>query len=373
MEFFATTGEYKNETDWRNPEGGWLRQIIPKGDQLPKYLDEYEKVCIDLNKDLPGYAYNFEEDFFDGRFTMSHKGVHYAETLSCFSDGHGGFSEGHGFWEGALDIDLTQALFPTEALHKVITSGESGACAGQMASVCNLKILPATAGDAAGQAANIVVRPEDTAAANLVEEASCFRRATDSTESLDDTASAAVSSPWRQASLPFIFFETPYKFTHDDPQPRAAPKCFARAEETALGASLNAQSQAPDILETPYKFHDDPQPRAAPKCFARAEETALGASLNAQSQAPDIIVTPYKLTHDDPQPRAAPKCFARAEETALGASLNAQSQAPDEIIWASFHAQDRQCSPHIFVDYFRFCRQEPARLLTTQDSLYLSL
>jgi hypothetical protein len=140
-----------------------------------------------------------------------------------------------------------------------------------------------------------------------------------------------------------------------------------------LGASLNAQSQAPDILETPYKFHDDPQPRAAPKCFARAEETALGASLNAQSQAPDIIVTPYKLTHDDPQPRAAPKCFARAEETALGASLNAQSQAPDEIIWASFHAQDRQCSPHIFVDYFRFCRQEPARLLTTQDSLYLSL
>jgi hypothetical protein len=159
-----------------------------------------------------------------------------------------------------------------------------------MASVCNLKILPATAGDAAGQAANIVVRPEDTAAANLVEEASCFRRATDSTESLDDTASAAVSSPWRQASLPFIFFETPYKFTHDDPQPRAAPKCFARAEETALGASLNAQSQA-----------------------------------------------------------------------------------PDEIIWASFHAQDRQCSPHIFVDYFRFCRQEPARLLTTQDSLYLSL
>ena len=31
------------------------------------------------------------------------------------------------------------------------------------------------------------------------------------------------------------------------PQPRAAPKYFARAEETALGASLNAQYQAPDI------------------------------------------------------------------------------------------------------------------------------
>ena len=76
-------------------------------------------------------------------------------------------------------------------------------------------------------------------------------------------------------------------------QPRAAPKCFARAEENALGASLNAQSQAPDILETPYKFHDDPQPRAAPKCFARAEETALGVSLNAQSQAPDEIIWAY--------------------------------------------------------------------------------
>ena len=228
MEFFATTGEYKNETDWRNPEGGWLRQIIPKGDQLPKYLDEYEKVCIDLNKDLPGYAYNFEEDFFDGRFTMSHKGVHYAETLSCFSDGHGGFSEGHGFCEGALDIDLTQALFPTEAMHisipcnsethKVITSGETGACAGQMDSVCNLKILPATAGDAAGQAANIVVRPEDTAAANLVEEASCFRRATDSTESLDDTAPAAVFSPRKSASLPFTFFDTCLLYTSPSPR-----------------------------------------------------------------------------------------------------------------------------------------------------------
>ena len=98
----------------------------------------------------------------------------------------------------------------------------------------------------------------------------------------------------------------------------------------------------------------------------------MGASLNAQSQAPDILETPYKF-HDDPQPRAAPKCFARAEETALGASLNAQSQAPDEIIWASFHAQDQQCDPHIFVDYNRLCRQEPARLLTTQDSLYFSL
>jgi hypothetical protein len=36
---------------------------------------------------------------------------------------------------------------------KVITSGETDACAGQLASACNLNILPATAGNAAGQAA----------------------------------------------------------------------------------------------------------------------------------------------------------------------------------------------------------------------------
>ncbi len=32
-----------------------------------------------------------------------------------------------------------------------------------------------------------------------------------------------------------------------------------------------------------------------------------------------------------------------------------------------------QCDPYIFVEYFRHCRQDPARLPTTQDSSYLSL
>ena len=31
LEFFATTGEYKDEQEWRNPEGTWFRQIIPQG------------------------------------------------------------------------------------------------------------------------------------------------------------------------------------------------------------------------------------------------------------------------------------------------------------------------------------------------------
>jgi hypothetical protein len=97
MEFLATTGEYKNETEWRNHAGRWLRQVIPKGEQLPKFLDEYENIYI---KDLPGHAYNFVDDAFDGRITVSHKGEHFAETQY-------GFSEGHGFWEDELDTDLT--------------------------------------------------------------------------------------------------------------------------------------------------------------------------------------------------------------------------------------------------------------------------
>jgi hypothetical protein len=38
----------------------------------------------------------------------------------------------------------------------------------------------------------------------------------------------------------------------------------------------------------------------------------------------------------------------RAYMEELSASFNAQDQAPDD-----FHAQDRQCDPYIFVEYFR--------------------
>ena len=88
MEFFATTGEYKNESEWRNPAGRWLRQIIPKGDQLPKFLDEYEKICNDLNKDLPAESI-IEDDTLDGRITLSPKGVHFSATQCGFTDEHG--------------------------------------------------------------------------------------------------------------------------------------------------------------------------------------------------------------------------------------------------------------------------------------------
>jgi len=43
---------------------------------MPKFTDEYEKICNDLNKDLPGYDYHNEDDSLDGRLTVSNKGVH---------------------------------------------------------------------------------------------------------------------------------------------------------------------------------------------------------------------------------------------------------------------------------------------------------
>ncbi len=98
---------------------------------------------------------------------------------------------------------------------------------GQMGSACNSNISSATAGSAAGQAANIEcaeepayydllnaqVQAPDIQAANGEEKATCFQRAKDFKESLNESAPAVESSPWRPTSLPFTFFETHYQFT----------------------------------------------------------------------------------------------------------------------------------------------------------------
>jgi hypothetical protein len=104
MEFFATSGVYKDEMEWRNPGETWFRQIIPKGNQIPKFLEEYEKLCNQSNEDFFGYDYHNVDDTFDGRFTLSHKGVHFASTLYS-SAGNGGVPIG--FEEDELDTDLT--------------------------------------------------------------------------------------------------------------------------------------------------------------------------------------------------------------------------------------------------------------------------
>ena len=61
------------------PTDKWFRQIIPTGCQLSKFLEEIEKImieinCIDLNKDRLDYDYQEEDDSLDGRITVSLKG-----------------------------------------------------------------------------------------------------------------------------------------------------------------------------------------------------------------------------------------------------------------------------------------------------------
>jgi hypothetical protein len=78
-------------------------------------------------------------------------------------------------------------------------------------------------------------------------------------------------------------------------------------------------------------------------------------SLNAQAQAPDdpsqILLDFHLLS-------------LRVYMEMLLTSFNAQEQAPDDI-----HAQDRQWAPCLFVENFRHCSQEPARLPTKHPHL----
>ncbi len=104
-----------------------------------------------------------------------------------------------------------------------------------------------------------------------------------------------------------------------------------------------------------------------PFCPCRAEEAVLGASFNAQSQAPDI---PGVSLHGASSPYAASLqaqslvsaiqlVLLREYMEELSVSFNAQDQAPDDS-----YAQDRRCAPCIFFDIPRKGSQVLARLLT---------
>jgi len=149
------------------------------------------------------------------------------------------------------------------------------------------------------------------------------------------------------------------------PMRQAAPQLFQRAAEVALGVSFNAQSQAPDIpgasSRAAFLRHTAPlqtQSKAPDSYALRAYTEELLGSLNAQAQAPDDPSQTLLDFH---------LLSLRAYMEMLLASFNAQEQAPDGI-----HAQDRQRAPCLFVENFRHCSQEPARLATKKDTPHLS-
>jgi len=61
----------------------------PTSQILRALRDEYEKICNELNKNRPGYDYHSKVDSFDGRITVSPKGVHFAATQYGFPDDTG--------------------------------------------------------------------------------------------------------------------------------------------------------------------------------------------------------------------------------------------------------------------------------------------
>ena len=202
MVFFAMTGEYG--TDTPNEEtnytckhrlGKWFRQVIPAGSQIDLLQQEIRRFRTRHGLET--------EQIIDWRITLSSTGFHFDPIASSDSTwkAYEEFVKPEGFTP-LFQHKGIQDIFRPDT-NSVVCSEEPAPCLPLFAQAQAPDATP----DAAGQAANIVVRPEDTAAANLVKEASCFRRATDSTESLDDTAPAAVSSPWRPASLPFTFFD----------------------------------------------------------------------------------------------------------------------------------------------------------------------
>jgi len=353
MVFFARTGEYGmgDGTNYacKHRMGKWFRQVIPAGSQIDLLQQESRRFRTRHGLET--------EQIIDWRITLSSTGFHFDPIASSDSrwKAYEEFVKPEGF----------TPLFQHKGIQDILRTDENSV--GEEPAPCLPLFAQAQAPDAAADAAG---------------QAAPLRRVPGFTEPLNDLAPVARSSPRRAASVPpplmagnhvsFFgkifrqiiplsiirytpmsgtpsFIQAPGDHTAGVPglQTRAAPKCFARAEENALGASLNAQSQAQDI----------------PGGSSSADFSRHTLSFRAHSKAPD-------------------KISLRAYSEQLLGSLNAQSQAPDDplslrayigLLWASFHAQDHQCDPHIFVDYNRFCRQEPARLLTTQDSLYFSL
>ena len=120
------------------------------------------------------------------------------------------------------------------------------------------------------------------------------------------------------------------------PQATRSPPAIPAAAEAALGVSLNAQSQAPDIpgassraVFLQHSVSLQAHVKAPDIYSLRAYTEELASSLNAQAQAPD---NPSQTLVSDLH-----FLSLRAYLEELSASFNAQDQSPDD-----FHVQDRQ-------------------------------
>ena len=79
------------------------------GSWLSQFLDEFEKICNDLDKDLPDYDYHNNDDSFDGRVTM------FPQKVSRYTYGYRNglpFREGAGVEDGELDTAMVQFNLP---------------------------------------------------------------------------------------------------------------------------------------------------------------------------------------------------------------------------------------------------------------------
>ncbi len=123
-------------------------------------------------------------------------------------------------------------------------------------------------------------------------------RAPDFTESLNDLfvhgdllqshlAPAAGSSPLRPTSVPSSYF--------DHTLAKLVGKWFRQRIPLGIRRTFSLGTNDIPLLRAPRLLHilgaPGPKPQAVPQLFARAEESALGVSFNAQSQAPDIPLT----------------------------------------------------------------------------------
>jgi hypothetical protein len=110
MEFFATTGEYKNETGCQTWQARGSGRLYRKVANCPKFLNLRKYAMISIRIFLITTTTTID-DSFDGLITVSPKGVHFVPTL-------------YGYATEGLDISTPC----NSVIHMVIISEEVCTC-----------------------------------------------------------------------------------------------------------------------------------------------------------------------------------------------------------------------------------------------------